>query len=246
MSLSRYYLPRERWTGPAVSLTEEEVHHCARVRRQEVGDKVEVFDGQGQVAVAQIENVGKASVGLRMDEIRQVVRSHGGICLMPALIKTEPFEWLLEKAVELGATSIQPVITERTVVHLNGEQWEKKAAKWRRHMIESAKQCHTPFLPELHAPLPFAKAVQQSPANAHKLIPALVEDTKSIQEVLEGGEAKDSAMVLIGPEGDFTSAELLLARQEGFQAVTLGPYILRAETAAIAVLAILNDRMRIH
>jgi 16S rRNA (uracil1498-N3)-methyltransferase len=163
------------------------------------------------------------------------------IHLLPALIKAEPFEWLLEKAVELGATSVQPVITERTIVHLDAVQTEKKLAKWRRHMIESAKQCHTPFVPELKAPLAFAASLKIQ-ADC-KLIPALSEHTRTLKQALPASKPA-SVAVLIGPEGDFTSEEEAQAFSAGFVPITLGALVLRAETAAIATLAILGHELR--
>ncbi len=157
------------------------------------------------------------------------------------MIKAEPFEWLLEKAVELGAASVQPIITERTVVHLSGEHLEKKLHKWRRHMMESAKQCHTPFIPVLEAPRTLASLLPALPDSALKILPALSEHSRTLDTV--SGEARQ-AFVAIGPEGDFTPAEEALAMQHGFIPVTLGPLILRAETAAITTLAILAHELR--
>jgi 16S rRNA (uracil1498-N3)-methyltransferase len=163
------------------------------------------------------------------------------IHLLPALIKAEPFEWLLEKAVELGATSIQPIITERTVIHLDAAQTEKKLAKWRRHMVESAKQCHTPFVPELKVPIAISAGVKFE-ADC-KLIPALSEHTRTLKQALAATKP-NSVAVLIGPEGDFTGEEEAQAFAGGFVPVTLGPLVLRAETAGIAALAILGHELR--
>ena len=127
--------------------------------RKQPGDEIEIFDGAGRVAVCEITQVSKAEVQAKIVSESRVEPFQTAIHLLPALIKAEPFEWLLEKAVELGAASIQPVVTERCVVHLDAAQTEKKLAKWRRHMIESAKQCHTPFVPDLKAPVAFTAAL---------------------------------------------------------------------------------------
>lgn len=164
------------------------------------------------------------------------------IHLAPTLIKGEAFEWMLEKAVELGAASVQPVVTARSVVHLDGAQAEKKLAKWRRHMIESAKQCHTPFVPRLEAPRPLASVVGGVEADL-KLIPALSEQSRTLKQVLPAVRPT-SVVVLIGPEGDFTAEEEALAQERGFLPITLGPLVLRAETASIAALAILGHELQ--
>jgi 16S rRNA (uracil1498-N3)-methyltransferase len=209
--------------------------------RKQPGDMIEIFDGAGRMAVCEITQVSKSEVQAQITSETRFEPFQTVIHLLPALIKAEPFEWLLEKAVELGATSVQPVITERTIVHLDAVQTEKKLAKWRRHMIESAKQCHTPFVPELKAPIAFAASLKIQ-ADC-KLIPALSEHTRTLKQALPASKPA-SVAVLIGPEGDFTSEEEAQAFSAGFVPITLGALVLRAETAAIATLAILGHELR--
>ena len=241
MSLPRFHLPSAHWTGPHLTLTGDEAQHCSRVMRKQPGDTIEIFDGAGRVAVCEITHVSKAEVQAKIVSETRIEPFQTAIHLLPALIKAEPFEWLLEKAVELGAASIQPIITERTVIHLDAAQTEKKLAKWRRHMIESAKQCHTPFLPELKAPIGFAASLKL--AADLKIIPALSEHSRTLKQALPKSKPS-SVAVLIGPEGDFTAEEEALAFAAGFVPVTLGPLVLRAETAGIATLAILGHELR--
>lgn len=238
MSLPRFHLPAAAWCSPHLTLTNDEAQHCGRVMRKQPGDEIEIFDGAGRLAVCEITHVSKAEVQAKVVSESRVDPFQTAIHLLPALIKAEPFEWLLEKAVELGAASIQPVITERCVVHLDAAQTEKKLAKWRRHMIESAKQCHTPFVPDLKAPVAFTAAL--AVAADLKLIPALSEHSRTLKQITSAA----SVAVLIGPEGDFTPQEEAQAFAAGFAPVTLGPLILRAETAAIATLAILGHELR--
>lgn len=238
MSLPRFHLSSAHWTGPHLTLTDDEAQHCGRVMRKQPGDEIEIFDGAGRVAVCEIVQVSKAEVQAKIVSESRIEPFQTAIHLLPALIKAEPFEWLLEKAVELGAASIQPVITERCVVHLDAAQTEKKLAKWRRHMIESAKQCHTPFVPDLKAPVAFTAAL--AVAADLKLIPALSEHSRTLKQITPAAPVA----VLIGPEGDFTPQEEAQAFAAGFAPVTLGPLILRAETAAIATLAILGHELR--
>lgn len=241
MSLPRFHLPPAQWSSPHLTLGGDEAQHCSRVMRKKPGDVIEIFDGAGRVAVCEIAHVSKTEVQAHLLSETHTAPFQTAIHLLPALIKAEPFEWLLEKAVELGAASIQPVITERTVIHLDAAQVEKKLAKWRRHMIESAKQCHTPFVPELKAPVSFAASLKID-ADL-KLIPALSEHTRTLKQALPSTKPSRVA-VLIGPEGDFTPEEEVLALASGFVPITLGPLVLRAETAAIATLAILGYELR--
>lgn len=238
MSLPRFHLPAAAWASSPLTLVDDEAAHCARVMRKQPGDAIEIFDGEGRVAVCEITEVSKHAVHARVTSESRVEPFATAIHLFPALIKAEPFEWLLEKAVELGAASVQPVITERTVIHLDGSQVEKKLAKWRRHMIESAKQCHTPFVPRLEAPKAFRNLVPGIDA-ALKLIPALSEHSRTLKQIVPPSPPA-SVAVLIGPEGDFTPEEEAEAQKAGFMPVTLGPLVLRAETAAISTLAVLG------
>lgn len=242
MSLPRFHVPAADWQSDTVRLTGDEATHCGRVMRKQPGDSIEVFDGAGRVAVGEIVQVAKSEVQVRIVSEERTAAFSTAIHLVPALIKGEAFEWLLEKAVELGAASIQPVITERTVIHLDAAQMEKKLTKWRRHMIESAKQCHTPFVPRLEAPKSFASLIPTLEADL-KLIPALSEHSRTLKQILPAAPPA-SVCVLIGPEGDFTHEEELLAQKHGFQPITLGKLILRAETAAISTLAILGHELR--
>jgi 16S rRNA (uracil1498-N3)-methyltransferase len=241
MSLPRFHLPTSDWASPHLTLNGDEAQHCSRVMRKQPGDIVEIFDGAGRVAVCEITHVSKSEVQAKITAETRMAPFQTSIHLLPALIKGEPFEWMLEKAVELGAASVQPIITERTVIHLDAAQTEKKLAKWRRHMIESAKQCHTPFVPELYAPITLAAGVKFQAEL--KLVPALSENSRTLKQALPASKP-NSVAVLIGPEGDFTAEEEAQAFAAGFVPVTLGPLVLRAETASIAMLAILGHELR--
>ncbi len=243
MSLSRFYLAPDQWSGSgSVWLGEEEAHHCTRVLRKRAEDEVELFDGRGRVARARIIGARKELVELQIEsETRHAPLPHA-VQVLPALIKGEAFEWLLEKAVELGAAAVRPVITANSVMQWDKAQAEKKMAKWRRHMQEAAKQCHTPFLPELHEPVVLAELLAATDHEALRLVPALFGPVRSLVKVVaDWGPGTHRAQVLIGPEGDFLPEELQAAVTAGFQPVTLGPLILRAETATVATLAFLTQ-----
>lgn len=241
MSLPRFFLPPDQWQPGALTLEGDEAAHCARVLRRAPGDDIEIFDGAGRVALATITSAARSRVTAAIQRLLPRPAPPPAIHLLPALIKNEPFEWLLEKAVELGAASVQPLITARTVVHPAGPLLEKKLARWRRHMVESAKQCHTPFITRLEAPLPFTQAIASLPPGGLKIMPSLSDGARTLRGISSGESA---AHVITGPEGDFTPDEEALAQSHGFTPVTLGPLILRAETAALTTLAILAHEMR--
>lgn len=242
MSLSRFYLAPSLWRPESLVFSGDEAAHCSRVLRRQIGDRIEVFDGAGRVATATITGLSKSSVSAAIESILQHDLRATEIHLLPAMIKAEPFEWILEKATELGASSVRPVMTQRSVVQLTGDQLEKKWLKWQRHMIESAKQCHTPWLPSLERPAALVSVLPSLPIDALKVMPALTENYRGLHDLSFAG--KTSVFALIGPEGDFTAEEEALAEKQGFQPVTLGPLILRAETAAITTLAILAHELQ--
>jgi 16S rRNA (uracil1498-N3)-methyltransferase len=241
MSLSRFHLPTEAWQPECLTLFGDEAAHCSRVLRRDVGEQIEIFDGLGRVAKTTITAITKSSVTTRIDSQHQHEARTHQIHLLPAMIKAEAFEWLLEKAAELGAATVRPLITTRTIVHLSGDNLDKKILKWRRHMVESAKQCHTPWIPLLAKPRSIAETLASLPVDSTRIIPALSEHSRRLHE-LPLAQTK-SVFILIGPEGDFTPEEEALAQQHGFQPVTLGPLILRAETAAIASLAMVSHEL---
>ena len=243
MSLSRFYVPPAEWPEDGLRLSGGEAIHCAQVLRKQVGDEIEVFDGEGTVANCCLTHVSRNVVEARL---KSEVRFHPlepRLHLIAAIIKGDRMDWLLEKAVELGASSVRLIQTANCVVRLGTNQLDRKADKWRQTMIAAAKQCHIPFLPELQTPLQFSTALAALPEGATRLIAALDEDQRTLDDVL-GGLTADDIAIAIGPEGDFTSDELQLASDNGFQPVTLGPLILRAETAAITALARLTAHRR--
>jgi 16S rRNA (uracil1498-N3)-methyltransferase len=242
MSLPRFHLPASSWSSQQLCLADDEAAHCARVMRKAPGDRIEIFDGEGRLAECEITHVGKNAVQAQIVAESRIEPFRTAIHLFPALIKAEPFEWLLEKAVELCAAGIHPVVTERTMIHLDAAQAGKKLARWRRHMIESAKQCHTPFVPWIEGPVSFRSVVSDIKADM-KLMPALSEHSRTLKQLIPPSPPGVVA-VLIGPEGDFSPEEEAEAQQAGFLPVTLGPLILRAETAAISTLAILGHELR--
>jgi 16S rRNA (uracil1498-N3)-methyltransferase len=242
MSLSRFYLHPAQWAdGGALELAGEEAHHCGRVLRKVPGDEVEIFDGAGRVATARVATVGRERVGVEVTAERRESPAGMRVRLAPAILKGDAFDWLLEKAVELGATSVQPVLTSRVVARPGSGEWERKRARWQRRMLEAAKQCHTPFLPELLPPAEFADLIQTEQPGGWRLLPALTPGVEPLARAMETGpEGGGEALVATGPEGDFTAEEVEAAVGAGFVPVSLGPLILRAETAAIAALSYLR------
>jgi 16S rRNA (uracil1498-N3)-methyltransferase len=156
---------------------------------------------------------------------------------------------IIEKAVELGVNEIFPVFTERTVVKLDAKDAARKRDKWQRLALEACKQCGQNWLPIIQAPRAFDVAWHQLPAHDLRLIAAIQDDAKPLKAILSGdlkSQITDirSILIAIGPEGDFTAAEYALARQHGCLPMSLGPIVLRVETAAMFCLSVLAHELR--
>ena len=146
---------------------------------------------------------------------------------------------VLQKATELGATGILPILTERTVVRLDAAEAADKQDKWQRLVIEACKQCGQNHLPQVHLPQSFESLLTHLPQAELRLIAALTPEARPLHALLPDPSPRPaSALLLIGPVGDFTPAELAAALAHGFLPLSLGPLILRTETAALAALSI--------
>lgn len=256
----RFHIPPEKWgklpacrpdernqDGCATLLLDgDEARHCSQVLRHREGDEIVVFNGAGGAARCRVAKIAKHEVHLETLAIEESPPPAFRITLAPSLIKAEAWEWLLEKATELGASAIQPVMAERSVVHLNARDTWRKMEKWNRILIESCKQCGLPWLPKLLPPKPLGECVASGLSHDLKLVASLAGNTRPIKAAVASSQAKQpaSACILTGPEGDFSPAELSSILAAGFTAITLGPQTLRAETAAIVSLALLAEELR--
>jgi 16S rRNA (uracil1498-N3)-methyltransferase len=227
--------------GKTITLTDPQaVHHVRTVLRKGQGERVECMDGSGRWYAARIVRSTKAL--LELEILDQGKEEAPGIAahLLPSLIKPERFDWLVQKATELGAARITPVMAARSLVRIPADRAAARVERWRRIAAEAAQQCDRATLPSIDAPVTFERAWASLESPDISLIPTLAGPTRPIQTVLAGRPALASAAVFIGPEGDFTEEEVALARASGAVPVSLGRLVLRTETAALAVLSILQ------
>lgn len=207
-----------------------------------------VFDGRGREATGTLTATAGRTVALRLGTATQSPAPLCAITLGQAVPKGKNMELIVQKAVELGAAAIAPLLSDRTVVHVEAGDLEKKRSKWADVALEACKQCGLNYLPEVQVPLS-PKAFFQAPAASELLlIASLQPGSRLLKSVLSDFSATHhrlpkSVTVLIGPEGDFTPAEIALARSHGCQPITLGPIILRTETAAIYCLSVLAHEL---
>ncbi|PZR73856.1 MAG: 16S rRNA (uracil(1498)-N(3))-methyltransferase [Chthoniobacterales bacterium] len=243
--MHRFYIRPEDWHADAPVLMGGEAHHCRNVLRLDRGDKVVVFDGRGRELTAEIASIDTAEIQLRKLHEAQTPPLRCRITLGQAIPKGKNMDLIVQKAVEIGAAEIAPILSDRTVVRLDDESAISKQAKWQTVAIEAAKQCGQNWLPQVQTPQSLAQFFADHRRFDLQLIGSLQSDAVHLKNILaeyaaEHSERPSSVLMLVGPEGDFTPAELSLARSQGCRPITLGPVVLRVETASIYCLSILS------
>ena len=231
MRTTRLWVPDLSASAGAIALSERNHHYLARVLRAKPGSPLVLFDGQGRVAEAEIQAITKQTTTVTMTAPHQSADTRVPIILCLALIKPDRFDWALQKATELGAWAIQPLITRYTESIPKTERLEKKFAHWHEILVNACEQSGHHWLPTLHPVMdlttwlttPRDHLVIAHPDNAAHSTPA----TKGLTHLL------------IGPEGGFTDLEVHEVIQAGGTGLSLGPRILRAETAAVVGMTLL-------
>jgi 16S rRNA (uracil1498-N3)-methyltransferase len=235
-------------TPTEIRLSPEESHHLVAVNRCGRGDPVVAFDGEGREWLTECLDANRSVTLLRVKEARPAATRSFSITLAQALPKGSTMDDIVRQATEVGAARIVPLLSERTQVHLDGDRADRKAEKWRTTAIEAAKQCGNPWLPEIAPLQKLDTFLAHSSAYDLKLIASLHAGTKTLKHALAGfvqkhGHPPQSALWLVGPEGDFSPAEMTAAITAGFVPVTLGPLVLRSDTAALYALSILSHEL---
>ncbi len=226
----------ERPVQGQIVLHDDEARHLSRVRRLTVGDQVEVFDGRGFATAAEVATILRDRVELRVlgDPLPDTRRHTCQLTLATAVPKGDRFDWLVEKATELGVSRLQPIVTERAVV----DPRQTKLDRLRRAIIESSKQCGRNLLMELEPPIEWNRLVERCPDQVRLIAHPGGAASVSWPVATPGA----SITVAIGPEGGFTEAEVEAANARGWLPIHLGPTLLRIETAGIAAAAIALSR----
>ena len=242
--MPRIYCPSDLASASTLDLPAGAARHV-QVLRLQPGDAVTLFSGQGGEVEATITRMGRSSVEVCLGAHHAIERENPhAVHLAVGMPANERMDWLVEKATELGVASIQPLLTERTVLRLSGERAEKKVAHWHSVAVAACEQCGGNRIPQVWP-------VQSLVAWLHALPTKRPHDARWLLSLAEGALALQQhtahgvpahTLFLSGPEGGFSAAEEAAAAQCGFAPVTLGPRVLRAETAALAALARLADR----
>lgn len=232
----RFFCPMPLQAHCTVDLPSAVAHHVERVLRLSPGDVLTLFNGQGGEFPARLIALGKAP-SAELGEFVPIERESAlAITLVQSLASGDKMDWVLQKAVELGASRIVPVASQRSVVRLSGERAEKRVEHWRQIVASACEQCGRNRLPEVAELRNLLSHMAQAP------------EPGTLRLILAPGAAsklsdlpRPSAVeLLVGPEGGFTEDEVLAAQVAGYQAIRLGPRILRTETAGLAALTALQ------
>lgn len=239
--MHRFYLEPALCQGTSLALSGPEAHHASQVLRVREGEAVTVLDGQGSKYQCHVESVRSRELHLSIEQVEKVPPRQCQLTLFQALPKGKLIEDIITKATELGVSCVVPVLSDRVVVRLDSGERAAKQEKWNRTAIEAIKQCGSAWLPRIEAPTELKALLARSPAFHLALVGALEPDSQHPKHWIEETPRPVlSACVWIGPEGDFTGEEYRAIRSSGALPVSLGPLVLRTETAALYCLSILN------
>ncbi|MFY3002319.1 16S rRNA (uracil(1498)-N(3))-methyltransferase [Achromobacter xylosoxidans] len=235
MSAPRFFCDAPLSAGARIALPEAQAHHAIRVLRLRAGEPMVLFNGQGGEYPAVLEIEGKAGFAQLGAFDPREAELAGRITLVQGLPAGDKMDWVVEKAVELGAARVCPIAAQRSVLQLAGPRLEKRVAHWQRIAQSAAEQCGRNRLMAVDAPMALADWLAR-PADGLRLLCHPQADT-DLAGLLGATPGLASLTLLVGPEGGWSDQELALAREAGVQAVRFGPRVLRTETAGLALIS---------
>lgn len=238
MRIPRFYCPTALSVNSSVILPETTFRHAIQVLRLNVGETLIVFNGEGGDYLATVESINKRGASIVIQQYQSgVSESPLNLTLAQAIIKPDKMDFALQKAVELGVNTIQPLFTERSVVRLNKESLEKKHNHWQGIIIAACEQSGRCIVPTLKPSLYLDDYLNETHTTQRLiLVPG---DYPKIKQLPP--PTHNALELVIGPEGGFSESEVQLSLQAGLQAISLGSRILRAETATLTSLALLQQ-----
>lgn len=234
--MPKFFVPSENISGGFITIDEENSAHIGRVLRMKCGDRITVGDAAGADYECEITELGERVVCRVLDMTRNASEPNISVTLYQALPKGSKMEYIIQKTTELGIVKIVPCALSRCVVRLDKKEGEKKAARWQKIAAEAAKQSGRGIIPEVSVPITFARALKELKTHGNAFVPYEGEKIGRLRDVLTKNKSADIAF-MIGPEGGFSPEEIAALEAENIPPVTLGPRILRTETAGEATLA---------
>lgn len=237
MQRHRFYATQAQINDSGATLDAEQAHHLTRVLRLGEGARVFVFDGEGAEWECEVARIAKREVELNLlRRLDDVIESPLRLTLAQALIKGDKFDWVVQKATELGVTRIVPLITEHCDVRRAEERAEQRLQRWRRISLEALKQCGRRRLVEICEPGPFEDFCGSATQDDRLIFSE--RGGQGLREVSAKLQRSNQLSLCVASEGGWSERELKTAEANGFIAVHLGPRILRTETAAISVVTL--------
>lgn len=238
MSEPRVYVDMDLAEGTSVTLGEAIYHHLVVVLRRIRGDAITLFNSRGGEYAAKIESVARRKLEVRVGELRDVNRESAlSVTLAQAVSKGERMDFTIQKAVELGVTAIQPLLTDRVVVRLDAERWARKQEHWQGVAVAAAEQSGRTVVPKVAPVQDLRDWLTAMPAEGLRLVLSPTATPGSARRA-----PNQPVVLLVGPEGGFTELEVKLVDLVGFQGLALGPRVLRTETAGMVALAVIQSQ----
>ncbi|QZY56543.1 16S rRNA (uracil(1498)-N(3))-methyltransferase [Crassaminicella profunda] len=219
----------------------EDVKHIGKVLRLSKDDCIEVCNGNNYDYIGKIVAISKAQIELEILEKKiSGTESNIQVTLFQGIPKSSKMDMIIQKCTELGIVKIVPVITERTIVQIKDKKAEtKKIQRWQKVADSAAKQCKRGVIPKVTEPVSFEEMIHNLSTYDLKIIPYEQERKEGLKNILSTNKEYKKVAIIIGPEGGFEQDEVIKAQNAGVKSITLGPRILRTETAGFVALSIL-------
>jgi 16S rRNA (uracil1498-N3)-methyltransferase len=238
--MTRFFVPTAQIRDGLVYLEGSDHHHLQTVLRRTVGDELQILNGKGEEWVAQIvEMTARTTIAKLSGSTGRPTEPRLKINLVQSLPKADKYEWIIQKNTELGVSRFQPLISERSLIKLDGATKAKKQERWQKIIQEAAEQSGRGIVPPLQPVLEWREFIDRFPKGL-VLLPWEGEQQRSLKDVLGAvTELPEQVSVIIGPEGGFSQSEVAALQELGALPITLGPRILRTETAGLVAATVL-------
>jgi len=239
--MHKFFVPKKNIEGNNAIIDGEDVKHIYRVLRLKIGDRVSINNSEGSEYIGEITLIDKKSVNINLLEESSINNeSPIEVYLYQGMPKSTKMDLIVQKNTELGVKAITPIITERVVVKTELAEF-KKVDRWNRIALEACKQCKRSLVPQINVPIEFDHLLEDLKHMDLVVVPYENEEGYGIKQLVKNIEKKDISKVaiVIGPEGGFEESEILKLREIGARIVTLGPRILRTETAGFTCLTLI-------
>jgi 16S rRNA (uracil1498-N3)-methyltransferase len=243
MTRRRFYVPRESIHNGTAHLPPDQSHHLRDVLRIGAGETVEIFDGEGAGYVGKVAP-GDSAVVIHDLERLPLKKPRARLILAAALIKPARFEWMLQKATELGVHEIVPVNTLRSEIEIPSNKIASRCERWNRIVREASKQCRRFSAPRVRAPLAYSEMLRCGEFSGFSKF-LFYENTAELWRPDAVGDAED-ILLCVGPAGGWAGGEIEEAGRSGYGIFSLGPWVLRAETAAVAAVSIVQYHINLQ